>query len=617
MNKIRVLASAIVCFMSFLIVTIPVKATGTTYSGSNVEAQNYSTWSSTVESYLVPTDKGLMRVQAANSIDGYLVEYYDANYNVTSSKIIAEELPIWGGFYQSETYGYFIVTGQTNWDESADVEVVRITRYDENWKRIGSTGLYNCNTTIPFDAGSLRMAEYDKYLFIRTSHEMYQSSDGYNHQANMTIRVNMSAMSIVDSYCSVMNITYGYASHSFNQFVKVDDGKLVAVDHGDAYPRSVALFQYPNKVTDSNFSIYGNGHCKTTHVLPFSTAYGLVNPTGASVGSFEVSSTNYLVAGNSVVQDDNALSKSTRNIYVAAVSKETNEVTINWITSDAEGSITNSTPHMVPIANDKYLLMWSKKQSTGYAAESDVYYTVINGKGQKVGNIYHFEANLSDCVPVVQGTKVIWYTWKDETVKFYEIDTKDMSAKVMYKDGLVLEDGVWKYYEDNQWMKDKKGLVEYEGELFLVMEGYLRNDINGLCLTPTADGEIWYFYSAGQVQKHYTGFAEYNGAWFYLNKGELDTTKTGIYKYDNGFFLLAEGRLIKEYKGLYQNTKGPGADNKWYYFGDGKLQDQYTGLAYYDGKWFYLKKGCLAEDYTGKVIYDGKSFNVVNGEVKE
>ena len=33
-------------------------------------------------------------------------------------------------------------------EESADVEVYRITKYDKDWNRISSAGLYDCNTTL-------------------------------------------------------------------------------------------------------------------------------------------------------------------------------------------------------------------------------------------------------------------------------------------------------------------------------------------------------------------------------------------------------------------------------------------------------------------------------------
>ena len=73
---------------------------------------------------------------------------------------LAPELPIYGGFY-SGSDAYYIVTGQKNEEESDTVECYRITKYDKNWNRIGSAGLYDCNTFLPFRAGCVRMTEAD------------------------------------------------------------------------------------------------------------------------------------------------------------------------------------------------------------------------------------------------------------------------------------------------------------------------------------------------------------------------------------------------------------------------------------------------------------------------
>ena len=109
-----------------------------------------------------------------------------------------------------------------------------MVKYSKDWQRLGQASLYGANTTVPFDAGSLRMDEYGGYLYIRTCHEMYTNSDGLNHQANLTMAVRQSDMSVTDSYYEVMNTDYGYVSHSFNQFILVDEqGRIVTLDHGD------------------------------------------------------------------------------------------------------------------------------------------------------------------------------------------------------------------------------------------------------------------------------------------------------------------------------------------------------------------------------------------------
>ena len=178
---------------------------------SDIQAETsrhtYYRWADTTKSYLTDIGNGnMMRVQADGS-DIY-VEYYDSQYNITGSRQINPELPVFGGFYNGSD-AYYIVTGQENPDESDDVECYRITKYDKSWNRIGSVGLDNCNTYVPFDAGSLRMTESDGYLLIRTCHTMYQSSDGYHHQANVTIQIDVNKMQITDSFTDIMNVGYG------------------------------------------------------------------------------------------------------------------------------------------------------------------------------------------------------------------------------------------------------------------------------------------------------------------------------------------------------------------------------------------------------------------------
>ena len=434
---------AVILSFCCLVSAIPVsaaKTTCTTYSGSNVESQNYSRWSSTVKSYLSAcSDGSLMRVQYVSSEKKVLVEYYDEAYNIdeSRSRFLPEELPIFGGFYETDSC-YFLVTGQENPDESADVEVFRITKYDKQWNRLGSAGLYDCNTTVPFDAGSLRMDDAGKYLLIRTSHEMYASDDGLNHQANVTIQLDMETMEITDSYTEVMNSGYGYISHSFNQFIKVEDNKIVSLDHGDAHPRSLALLKYQTDVSTGKFVPGYTNRCELVSVLTFPGATGQ-NATGAAAGGFEISDSSYLVAGHSVVQDESNLTRSTRNVFVASVDKATSAATMNWLTSYEEGDGTTSTPQMVRISDDEYLILWSR--------DGQVSYTKVDGQGSQISETYSLEGSLSDCVPIVVNGKAVWYTWKDGTIVFYEIPLNQLGQP----DSATIENG---HHYENQGITD-------------------------------------------------------------------------------------------------------------------------------------------------------------------
>lgn len=167
------------------------------------------------------TDGKYMRTQYVKSVDKVAVEYYDNNFGITARKEISLEYPIFGGVYSDGDYNY-ILTGQKNPEENNECVVYAITKYDSTWKKIATATLKGADTYIPFDAGSARFAMSGKYLLIRTCHEMYESGDGYHHQANVTIEIDTDTMKVTDSYYNVMNVNYGYVRHSFNQFLLTD-----------------------------------------------------------------------------------------------------------------------------------------------------------------------------------------------------------------------------------------------------------------------------------------------------------------------------------------------------------------------------------------------------------
>lgn len=420
MKKV-ILMLAVACMLVAVFPVAGVRAEGicTEHSGDNGGKQNYKTWSNVVQSYLVSCDDGtLMRLQSGfSNMEGYSVEYYDASYQLIKAKEIPRELPIFGGFYKGKD-AYFILTGQTNGEEDDRKEVFRITKYDKDWKRMASAGLYGANTTVPFDAGSARMDGYENYLVIRTCHEMYTSADGLNHQANVTIQLDMDTMQIVDSFTDVMNVSYGYVSHSFNQFVRMEDGKVVAVDHGDAHHRSIVLLKSPQDVQSGTF---GRGGWDVVDLLEIPVNKGgHYNETGVSVGGFEISDTAYLVAGNmlDLEHSDNLGASTTRNIFTASLPKYSNSPVINQITNYVDGK--TSTPQMVKLDADRFLLLWER--SDGF-----VYYVELDGTGRQGGEVYRVEGKLSDCVPLALEEKVVWYTYQDNKVVFYEIDKRQIS----------------------------------------------------------------------------------------------------------------------------------------------------------------------------------------------
>ena len=388
------------------------------YSGSNVNDHDYVQWSDTVKSYLTVCDNGnYMRVQSGAIKGKLLVEYYSSDFEPLSTKLIDNELPIFGAFYDSGN-NYYVLSGQENPKQNDSLEVFRITKYDKNWNKIKSCGLYGANTTVPFDAGSARMTHSGDHLLVRTCHEMYKSSDGNNHQSNVTIEVDMPSMTITDSYTGVMNVDYGYVSHSFNQFIKTDGNHIVALDHGDAHPRSAVLVKYNSDFTTGKFfpSYFDKVSNIDVVTYPEYTA-GHYNYTGAAIGGFDVSSSSYIVA-QSTVDLDYINTSETRNVYVSAVSKDLSTNKLNKITSYAEGTASASAPQLVKINNNSFLLLWSR--------DTKVSCVKLNADGTVNGSIHTFEGSLSDCQPVIKNGRAVWYVYDKNNVTFNSLNLSNL-----------------------------------------------------------------------------------------------------------------------------------------------------------------------------------------------
>ena len=563
---------------------------------------NYSRSASPIGSYLVDIGNGnMMRVQSDYDSSNIYVEYYDSQYNVTGVRQLAPELPIYGGFYSGGD-AYYIVTGQKNEEESDTVECYRITKYDKNWNRIGSAGLYDCNTFLPFRAGCVRMTEADGYLFVRTSHQMYLSSDGLRHQANVTIQFDENKLVITDSYTDVMNSKYGYVSHSFNQFIKTEGNHLVAVDHGDAYPRSIVLTEYQTDFTNGQFISnmnYWKNPCKSTDLFEFTGEIG-DNATGASVGGFEVTDSAYFVAANSINQEDTSDDRSRhdyRNVCIVGKSKRDGHTFVNWLTN-LEGDLSATTPYLVKINDNKYLVMWSyQKRSVGA-----IDYTYIDADGSQISPVYTMNGMLSDCEPVYINDTVVWYTSdSDGNVTFYGVDSNGNALGSL--NGLIYDGDNWVYYRNDNPDYGYTGLAANEYGWWYVSNGTIDFDYTGLA----ANEYGWWYVSNGTIDFSYTGMAANDYGWWYVSNGAIDFNYTGMAVNDYGWWYMTNGALDWNYTGMAVNDYG------WWYMTNGALDWNYTGMAVNDYGWWYMTNGALDWNYTGMAVNDYGWWYMTNG----
>lgn len=387
----------------------------------NASENHYSVWSKVVKSYLMENENGTFTKVESLGTKGVKVDTYSKDLVLLDSKTLTAELGLFGGFYSGKDAN-FLVFGQKNDSQTDDVEVLRIVKYSKKWERQGAVSVKGANTYIPFDAGSLRMTETGGKLYIHTCHTMYVSSDGLNHQANMTFVVDEANMTILDSYYDVMNIAQaGYVSHSFNQFVKTDGQYVYRVDHGDMHPRAMSI---------TRCEVDGDVE-KVRYTLPLEMQYyASYNNTGASIGGFELSSDNCLIAGCSVDQsdEDNFDVYGQRNIFVAVADKEMSTSKVVWLTEYASNyGKTVCTPHMVKLNDEQFLVMWEEcDNKTGTMVVKMV---TIDANGQMRSDIKEVNWALSDCAPIYSSDGLVrWYVTDGKKTMFFVINPYNLAA---------------------------------------------------------------------------------------------------------------------------------------------------------------------------------------------
>ena len=417
--------TALLCALALMLTLSPpvVSAAESPASSRNINGQDYATYGTTVKSYLYENDQGgVTRVEYTGG--ELIVEDYDEAYELTDSRTISVSLPLWGGFFAGEDAN-FVISGQNNNSENDSTEVICVEKYSKDWRFEGSASLNGANTTVPFDAGSLRCAEYGGYLYVRTCHEMYTSEDGLNHQSNLTFQVDESRMDVVDAYYDVWCVDYGYISHSFNQFILIDqDRNIIGLDHGDSGSlsmgpnyqpfdvdtRGVTLTKYDRKAGESGFTAKTQKFCDYSIIQNFAGRSGN-NTTGGSIGGLAETSGGYVTA----FSYDGVGSRNPRDIYLGYTSKSSLSSSSSVISTTSGVS----TPVLAPTGLGGGFVLWNGK--SGSTPDDTLYYTAYSDGG-RVGSVKTDTAPLSDCQPIYHDGMAVWYVTDNSAPTFYGLD---------------------------------------------------------------------------------------------------------------------------------------------------------------------------------------------------
>lgn len=394
---------------------------------TNSVSRFFPEWNSTIRSYLIDNEDGTMIILEAKE-NTVTIEKYDKQFSLLSQKSIAFELPIFGGFYSGEKYNY-IAYGQINEEEKDDKEVIRIVRYDKAFRRVDSVSVRDCFTVVPFKAGSGKMAEYGATLVFHTSRLRYTTEDGNRHQSQLTLIIDTENMCVTNYLGEYQS---NHVSHSFDQYVQFDGNDHVLVDHGDAYPRSVVLHK-------SGYITHRGADYREVDLFTIPGEIG-DNFTGVSIGDFEISSDNYIVAMNTI--DFSLGTKYTdfamkgiafdrqRDILICALpknkfnSKHVKQTMLARYTgSEKIGSI----PQLVKVSDNRLMVLWQEFDIDGQPEV--VKYVFIDENGEVCSDVKTLENfRLSECKPIVIGNSVVWYTNENGERYFYTISLTDAGS---------------------------------------------------------------------------------------------------------------------------------------------------------------------------------------------
>ena len=377
--------------------------------------------------------------------DGIAVENYSKDLTLLSEKIIDMPLPLFGGFFSGKDYN-FVVVGQENPDASDSAEVVRFLKYSKSWELLDSCSVYGANTTIPFDAGCVRMTETAGKLYAHTCHEMYSG-----HQANMTFVLDEADFTIKEQSYRVWNISSGYVSHSFNQFIVTDGTNIYRVDHGDAHPRSVVVVK---SAVDGSIE-------STQNADAFSIKQGSTgdNDTGVCVGGVALGDNNIIIAGGTEDQENSEnFGNNKRNIFLSVVSKDLRTVKLVMLTSyGADTDIRTYTPQLVKTGENSFLVMWEEYDTVKKSVTTCC--VGVDENGNAITDVVRQPIRLSDCQPILcsDGT-VKWYVSTGKNTVAYSIPAANPGASFLCGD--VDGDGVSNCYDAALILRCEVGLAD-------------------------------------------------------------------------------------------------------------------------------------------------------------
>lgn len=393
-----------------------------------IGSANYGSWKNYAGAdytYLfhLPNEQiGIFTQMSTDNSQTLELTLYDKNLKYLNKKTISLPYSKWGGLYQGDDGNFYVAVGQNNEEENDSKIVYSIVKIDSTFTEVGRCNITGKEsyTTIPYDVGFARMTMDGTTLIVHTDRERYTSDDGKNHQSNITFVIDSSTMTKL--YVGTI-FPYNHVSHSFNQFVKMDDRNLIYVDHGDAYPRSVVL--------RTHYGFTPTGWSDDYKIRPITKALDLFNIkgdigdnyTGTKVNGFEIGTYNNVVAGVSIPHDtiigNDINSYTVQNVYVSLIAKEGNSSKLIWLTDYKEGGkISANNLRLVKISDDKFALIYQITDNESYKTGL----ILINSSGTLLEKKEYNSFFSCYTQPLYDNGSILWIDNSQYSNQYYSFD---------------------------------------------------------------------------------------------------------------------------------------------------------------------------------------------------
>jgi uncharacterized protein YjdB len=309
------------------------------------------------------------------------------------------------------------------------------------------------------------MVEYGNTLYIVTAHEGYVDP-AYNqgHQGFLMIAVDKATMtgSIVSSDLW----------HSFAQYIAQKDGNLYVLEQSEG-SRYTSLAQYdPTTMDSTTIPVLEYGGSRTS-------AWAIA--CYASVDAIAVSSSHVLGLGTSIDQSnyDSVTENTPHNIYVTVTPQAnfTQEATkVKWLTNYSGGGKAFLGTKITKVNDNRFMVSWEEYGTSQAVSIEDglsssvLHYVFLDGQGNKISKEFTAAAPISDCQPIVNGSKIVYYASNASMVNFYSIDAQSGAfSKKLYR--VAGEKATWS-------VKDNVLVVSGTGALSIDTEAHFRYPIS-------------------------------------------------------------------------------------------------------------------------------------------